>query len=104
VRAGEGYVAKNGTPLAPGRFACIAARDNGAGMDAAVVERVFEPFFTTKEVGKGTGLGLAMVYGIVTQSGGQIVAEGVPGVGSTFTIYLPEAAETERGPTSPAGG
>ncbi len=72
-----------------GRFACITVSDTGIGMSQDVLGQIFDPFFTTKEVGKGTGLGLAMAYGIIKQHGGFITAYSEPGVGTQFRIHLP---------------
>ena len=105
VRIDEAYAAQN-PEACPGEFVCLSVVDSGCGMDANVLSHLFEPFYTTKEVGKGTGLGLATVYGIVKQHGGWIDVCSRVGAGSTFRVFLPVTdrrpeAEPEPKPAQP---
>ncbi|MFT3720618.1 ATP-binding protein [Pseudorhodoferax sp.] len=85
--------------LAPGVYARVSVRDDGPGMDAATLERIFEPFFTTKQVGQGTGLGLAVVHGVMRSHGGAVDVQSAPGRGSRFMLYFPA---TDAPPAPPA--
>ena len=97
-------IVADGVAVRPGRYVRLRVSDTGTGMPADVIEHVFEPFYTTKPDGTGTGLGLATVYGIVTQAEGTIDIHSQPGVGTTFTILIPvtdEVAVPDRGGRCP---
>ena len=107
VDADEAYVASHAT-LRPGRYAGLKVSDNGFGMPSEVVDRAFEPFFSTKPKGEGSGLGLATIYGIVTQAGGNIRIYSEPQLGTTVTILLPVTGQppppAEHAPRAPERG
>ncbi|WP_213957808.1 PAS domain-containing protein [Variovorax sp. dw_954] len=84
-------------PLPPGEYVVLCVRDSGAGIDPAIRDKIFDPFFTTKDVGTGTGLGLSLVHGIVTELGGAIDVSSELEVGSAFTVYVPRSGETAPG-------
>ncbi len=108
VRLDRDFTAPHDTP--PGAFVKISVSDDGTGMDSRTLERVFEPFFTTRGMGRGTGLGLASVYGIIKNHGGIITVQSEKGSGTTFDIFLPvslrplDKPKQEKKPATPAAG
>jgi PAS domain S-box-containing protein len=97
----EGFARYGGAP--PGDYVCLRISDTGVGMSDAVKTHIFEPFFTTKSLGKGTGMGLSTVYGIVQQSGGYITVDTAPGKGAAFEVIFPAVNEKVEAPAAQAG-
>jgi signal transduction histidine kinase len=84
-----------GTPVPPGRYSSLTVKDTGYGMEPATLARISEPFFTTTPVGRGSGLGLAMVYGVARQGSGFVWAESEPGQGTVIRVHWPEMKEAQ---------
>jgi two-component system, cell cycle sensor histidine kinase and response regulator CckA len=104
VRFNDAAPVRQRLELRPGKYLKISIRDTGTGMNAAILEKIFEPFYTTKELGKGTGLGLASVYGCVHQHNGNIDVESIVGKGSNFILYFPiglHTSETDKSEDAP---
>jgi signal transduction histidine kinase/ActR/RegA family two-component response regulator len=95
VIVNEEFCRKNNVSLTPGAYISICVKDTGCGMNGEILKHIFEPFFTTKEDGKGTGMGLAAVYGIVKSHKGNIIVQSTPGIGSSFTLFLPQTDKPE---------